>query len=274
MATDDLIDLYLDRLAERGCTDATLETYDRILGLADERLPFGLDTANEDELRAYLFRRDKPLSAGSRRTYHTALSCFYEWAVAGQLLKFNPMQGIDTPKAAHRLPRAAEDDQVRWVVTEAAEPFWTWGIIAAYGNLRCIEISRLRREHITPDAITVVRGKGDKARVIPVHPFVLAAVSDLPPGPVTDCSPSQISIRFWKYCFRSGMHDLSMHRLRGWHATMAYAATNDLITVSRGMGHEDVRTTAGYIRTTGVQARAVVDGLPTFGLSAAAIESA
>jgi site-specific recombinase XerC len=106
---------------------------------------------------------------------------------------------------------------------------------------------------------------------VPTHPFVWAAVSDLTAGPVTDQTPRDISIRFWKYARRSGMHDVSMHRLRGWYATQGYAVTNDLLGVQRWMGHADPRTTAGYIRTTTHQARAVVDGLPTFGVSAPAM---
>lgn len=278
MASDDLIQRYLDRLAEQGCTEATLDTCQRVLRLADKRLPFGLDLANEDEVRAYLFRREKPLSPGSRRTYHTVLFCFYEWSVHSLVLRSNPVVAIDPPKTPHYMPRAAEDHQVQWVITSAAEPYRLWATLAAYGNLRCIEVSRLHREHVTAETITVLRGKGDRPRVIPTHALVWAAVQDLPAGPITNWDAREISKRFWKYCNRrnrdglSGL--LSMHRLRGWYASEGYAATNDLLTVSRNMGHKDPRTTAGYIRTTNSQARAVVDGLPTFGLSAAAMTAA
>lgn len=274
MAATDLIDLYVDRLAERGCTEATLETCRRLLGLADRRLPFGLDRANEDELRAYLFRRTRPLARGSQRTYHTVLNRFYDWAVDARLLKLNPMARIRAPKVPEYMPRVAEDDRVRWVLTEAAEPYRLWGVLAAFGNLRCIEVSRLRREHVTEHDITVYLGKGNKPGIVPTHPLVWDAIQDLPGGPVTDATPSQVSIRFWKYARRSGIPDLSMHRLRGWYATQGYAATGDLLAVQRNMRHKDPRTTAGYIRTTGHQARAVVDGLPTFGLSAAATRQA
>lgn len=274
MPSTDLIELYLGRLAERGCTEATLDTYGRVLTLADQRLPFGLDQANEDELRAYLFRGGRPLARSSQRTYHVILGRFYSWAEEARVLKFNPMKDITAPKTTHYMPRAAEDHQVRWVLTEAIAPFRLWGVLAAFGNLRCVEVSRLHREHVTQDAITIARGKGDKPRVVPTHPFVWEAISNLAPGPVTDHSPRDISIKFWKYARRGGMHDVSMHRLRGWYATQGYAVSNDLLAVQRLMGHADPRTTAGYIRTTTDQARAVVDGLPTFGVSVAAMRAA
>lgn len=270
MASDDLIELYLTRLAERGHTEATLTCYRRFLDLADRRLPFGLDQSNEDELRAYLFRREgKQLSPGSRRTYHTVLNGFYDWCETERLLKFNPMANITAPKPVRRLPRVADDHHVRWVLTQAAQPFRLWGTLAAYGNLRCVEISRLRRERVTAGEIVIECGKGDKPRVVPTHPLVWAAVKDLPSGRITDCTPSQVSIRFWKHCVSSGVRGLSMHRLRGWYATTAYAATRDVIAIARNMGHERTDTTAGYIKTTGDQARAIIAALPTFGLSAA-----
>jgi len=269
MAADDLIDLYLTHLAERGCTEATLDTNRAILHRADVNLPFGLDRSDDDELRAYLYRRDKPLAWSSQRTYYVTLNCFYQWAKTSRILRSNPMEHIATPKTRGHLPRVAEDHHVQWVLSQAAQPYRLWGTLAAYGNLRCIEIARLHREHITEHDIVIHRGKGDKARLVPTHALVWDAVRNLPHGPVTDCTPNQVSIRFWKYCVRSGIRGLSMHRLRGWWATAAYNATHDVLTVQLSMGHESASTTAGYIRRTRSQARAVVDALPTFGPSAA-----
>lgn len=269
MAADDIIDLYLTHLAERGCTQATLDTNRAILHRADAHLPFGLDRSDDDELRAYLYHRDKQLAPGSLRTYYVHLNCFYKWATTSRILRSNPMDYIAAPKARHRFPRVAEDHHVAWVVSEAAQPYRLWGTIAAYANLRCIEVSRLYREHVTEHDVTVHRGKGDKGRIIPTHALIWDAVRDLPPGPITDCTPNQVSIRFWKYCVRSGVRGLSMHRLRGWWATAAYNATHDLLTVQLGMGHAGPGDTAGYIRRSGSQARAIIDALPTFGPSAA-----
>jgi site-specific recombinase XerD len=265
MASDDLIELYLSRLSERGCTDATIVSVRRFLTIADERLPYGLDASSEDEIRAYLHRTRKPLSFSSRQTYHSAMNSFYEWATAANLLLRNPMDNIPAPKLGQRLPRVAETNQVRWLVTEAVEPFRTWAILAAFGGLRCIEVSRLHREHVSAETIVVERGKGNKARVIPAHPLVWSAVQPLPAGPLTDCTPNQVSTRFWKYCAREHLTELSMHRLRGWCASESYAATNDVLAVGQNLGHKDPRTTAGYIRISRKQARAAIDGLPTFG---------
>lgn len=271
MASMDLIQRYLDRISEQGVTDATLDTCFVVLTIADSRLPFGLDKANEDELRAYLHRREpKPLSPSTRRNYRTILNGFYEWATANEVLWSNPIAGIETPKVPETLARTAENEQVQWLLTHAREPYRRWTVLAAFGGLRCIEIARLHREHVTADAIMILRGKGNRARVIPAHPLVWETVRELPNGPVTSHTARQISRLFWNYCHRRGFTNLSAHRLRGWYATQGYAATGDLLAVSRNLGHENPRRTAGYIRTSSSQARAVVEGLPTFGLSCAA----
>ena len=271
MASNDLIERYLDRISEQGATDATVETCRTVLRIADNKLPFGLDVANEDELRAYLYRRDpKPLSPTTRRNYRTILNSFYEWATQNLVLWSNPIAAIETPKVPETLARTAENEQVRWLLTHAREPYRMWTILAAFGGLRCIEISRLHREHVTADAIMILRGKGNRPRVIPAHPLIWDTVRELPPGPVTVHTARQISRLFWNYCHRRGFSDLSAHRLRGWYATQGYAATGDLLAVSRNLGHENPRRTAGYIRTSSSQARAVVEGLPTFGLCVAA----
>jgi integrase len=271
MTSIDLIERYLDRVTEQGATEATIDTCRTVLGIADKALPFGLDKANEDELRAYLFRRDpKPLSPTTRRNYRTILNSFYEWATTNAVLWSNPIIGIESPKVPETLARTAENEQVQWLLTHAREPYRLWTILAAFGNLRCVEISRLHREHVTADAIMILRGKGDRPRVIPTHPLVWEVIRGLPHGPVATRTARQISRLFWNYCHRRGFTDLSAHRLRGWYATQGYAATGDLLAVSRNMGHKNPRTTAGYIRTSSSQARAVVEGLPTFGLCDAA----
>lgn len=271
MASMDLIERYLDRISEQGATDATIDTCRTVLCIADDKLPFGLDKANEDELRAYIHRRDpKPLSPTTRRNYRTILNSFYQWATDNSVLWSNPIAGIETPKAPDTLARTAENEQVQWLLNNARNPYRTWTILAAFGNLRCIEIARLHREHVTADTIMILRGKGDSPRVIPTHPLVWETVSALPHGPVSTHTARQISRLFWNYCRRRGFTELSAHRLRGWYATQGYAATGDLLAVSRNMGHKNPRTTAGYIRTSSSQARAVVEGLPTFGLCAAA----
>jgi integrase/recombinase XerC len=257
-----LIDRYMDELAERGCTTATLTEYRKNLSRADRELPFGLDEANAVELRAWIWHNN--LSMASRRTYDAALRSYFAWRETAGLLEWNPMSRLKPPKVPEGLPRVARDDQVRWAVHECPDPLRLWAVLGAYAGLRCIEISRLDRGHVTEEVIAVHRGKGDRARLVPTHQIVWACVKDLPPGPITECTPKEVSLRFKRFCLRCGIRDLSMHRLRGWMATNAYNATKDPRAVQMILGHTNLATTTRYIASDLPHQKAAVAGLPAF----------
>lgn len=260
----DLIDGYLAHLRESGCTDGTLTTFQWVLTAAHRDLPCGLDTACTDELRAWLWRDG--LRAASRATYYGALAGFFRHHHEDtEELDWNPMADIKRPRVPPGLPRVARDDEVQTVLTRAAEPYRLWGKLAAYTGLRCIEVSRLHREHITEHTTTVHLGKGNKTGRVPTHPVVWDAVKDLPPGPITHLSRQEVSNRFKKACIRLGVPNLSMHRLRGWYATKSYGATKDLRAVQRNMRHANLATTAVYIDTPYDDQIAAAAALPTFG---------
>jgi len=263
MPTTDLIDRYLTDLHERGCTEATLTEYRKNLTRADRELPLGLEPANTNELKAWMYRRG--LEPASIKTYRAALRGFFRWANEVGELDWDPTAKLAAPKVPEGLPRVARDEQVRWAIHDTPEPLKLWAVLAAYAGLRCIEISRLHRETVTEQIVTVRRGKGDKARLVPTHPLVWASIRALPPGPITDLTPKQISLKFLRYSQRCGLREMSMHRLRGWFCTNGYRSSKDLLAMQRSMGHAKPDTTARYVELTDGQIRAVVDGLPTFG---------
>lgn len=264
MATE-LIERYLSHLRKRGCTPRTIEHFGRTLHALDRELPFGLDAACEEELEDWLWRDG--LKPTSRATYYGAMNGFYVWATDhAEELDYNPAKRIERPKVPQGIPRVATDEQVRIVTTEAAEPYRLWGTAAAYEGLRCIEVYRLHREHVTEAKTTVYDGKGGKARAVPTHPLFWAMVEPLPPGPITGVDDErELSRLFLVYCRdRLRIRGLSMHRLRGWWATKTYRVTKDIHAVQQGMGHASPSTTAGYIQPSETALQAGVEGLPTF----------
>lgn len=266
MVNDDLINLYMAHLRESECTDATIKTFTRTLRVADRDLPCGLEKANEEELRAWLWREG--LKAASRNNYYSAISGYFRWAVDhAEILDHNPMHRIKRPRVPPRIPRVASDSHVARVLTGAADPFQLWATIAAYEGARTIEIFRMHREHVTPQRTLIARGKGDKPRAVPTHPLVWDAVKDLPDGPIvtTHDHPNEMSRDFIRHCqSRLGIRGVSLHRLRGWWATNIYRQTKDLVAAQRGMGHANPRETAGYIKIEDTELSALVAGLPTF----------
>lgn len=262
MPSDDLIDAFLISLRERSLSEVTIKGYKWQLRNADKHIEKGLDGTTEAGLKAWIWRGD--YAPATRLACYAALTGFYRWAVEADVFEFDPTARIAAPRVGHGLPRVASDEQVKWALTESAEPYRLWANLAAYGGLRCIEIWRLHREHVTAEQIRV-HGKGNKYRLIPTHPVVWAAVEQLPAGPLTHL-PTQgsVSSGFVHFCQRQGVNGLSLHRLRGWFATTTYNLSHDARAVQELLGHSSLATTTRYIAVGEQQRRALVTALPVF----------
>ena len=169
MAAIDLIEMYLTSLRKRSYSDTTIEDYRSLLTIADRHLEYGVDMSNTKEIDDWIWREG--LAPASRAAYHKALKGFHAWAQDTGELDFNPMHPIARPKVPRTMPRVAKTDEVAYIVTQAPEPYRLWGILAAYGSHRCIEISRADRADFTEQTTTIRRGKGDKPRILATHPM-------------------------------------------------------------------------------------------------------
>lgn len=261
MPSDDLIQSYVSFLRKESCSSKTIKDRLRTLTLMDKELPLGLDSANTDELEAWLWRDG--WSQGTRETYFYAFSGFFRWATKKEILDFNPAAEITPPKVPRRLPRPVSDEQLAQLLARAAEPYRLWVLLAAYGGLRCLDIARLQREQINERTTTIVRSKGDKARVVPTHEIVWEAVRDLPAGPITEHDEEYIAQRAAIHFSRSlRMPGVTLHRCRHWFGTMVQRLYKDLRVTQELMGHSSPSTTAGYAMVAGEQTRAAIEALP------------
>lgn len=260
MPATDLIEGYLAHLRQASSSERTIGDRRRILTVVDHEMPYGLDGANADELLAWLWRDG--LSLATRENYYGALNGFFTWAARKKLLDWNPCDEIDKPKPGNRLPRPLSDDELAHILATAADPYRLWMTIAAYAGARCVEISRLHREHITEET-TTLHGKGNKRRVVGTHAVLWDAVRELPPGPITDHDPRFISIRAAVY-FRRTLHmpGVSLHRGRHWFGTQVQRLYKDLRVTQQAMGHASPLTTAGYALVVADQVSAAVAMLP------------
>lgn len=265
----ELITEYLQWLTDRGCTDATLRARRDILTRAEAELPYGLGQALESELRDWIFQ-DR-YSAWTRCTYYGAIAAFYAWACNPYRprLDSNPAAMLPRPATPRSLPRPVSDEQLRLILSESEEPIRTWALLAAYQGLRCIEIARLYREHVTPDTLAVVRGKGGKPAILPTYPAVWAALERLPPGPVAltqrgdQASATYVSLRAATHFRRRLGLAVGLHRLRHWYGSMLYQQTRDLRNTQELLRHASPMTTAGYTHIPDEERRAAIHSLPS-----------
>jgi integrase/recombinase XerC len=283
----DMIEAYLTHIGRNSFTDATVDGRREILTRLHRQLPHGIDHTTQNELERWLHDEvweaahpdDEPRwTQNTKATYWTALKSFYTWGAdpRDQWIDENPTLYMTPVRTVRGVARDVEDEQLWRILDEARQPFRLWATIAAYQGLRCIEISRLDRQHVTADMLHVVKGKGGRPRVHDTDPLVWAAVRDLPRGPVAvdprtgdRASAFYISSTAAVYFRRRlGLPGVSLHRLRHWLGVRTQAAYKDVRVTQEVLGHESLQSTQIYTKATAAQQRAARAMLPRPDVSA------
>lgn len=263
----DMIAEYLRHLADLGRADSSIATYGDLLRRMDRQLPYGLVSACQEELHAWIFRDSH--GKAHRKLCRVVANGFYEWACdpAEPRLDFNPAAALPHVSVPQGRPNPITEQQKIEMLARAARPHRDWFLISCFTGARCTELSNLDREHITERQV-LLHGKGDKARYVPTHPLVWALAQELPPGPVTTdrygrrLSRQEVShrgnYRLQKVLGLTGVH---MHRLRSTFGTEAFEACRNIIAVQRLLGHASVATTQIYVGVSDDAMQLAVAGL-------------
>lgn len=247
---------FAEHQSERGLSAATI--HNRTLALSAFHRWLGREPWDVEHLEIERFLRGRKLGSRSRYWWLSTLSNFYCWAIDVELTTTNPVRRIPRPRMKRLVPRPMAEADVLQAVAMATPVLKCWLLLAAYAGLRCIEIAGIEREDVldtaVPAMLVVVHGKGDKERVVPLHPSVLEALRALPmprSGPLwtnrygNAISPSALSKRLNRF-----LHGLSItstaHQGRHYFATEVYRLSHDLRLTQELMGHASPATTAIY----------------------------
>ncbi len=262
-----LVHLYLRHLRAVGYADQTIKDRGYVLHRADRELPYGLDQASVDELEAWFAaQRLKPWS---RSKYFADVAGFYAWAVWSEYLDWSPIHQLPRPRVPHSEPRPATEAQLL-AALQLARPYRTAVELAAFDGLRAGEISRLCRDDVTPEYLTVLR-KGGKTQLLPTHPLVWEAIRDLPPGPVVARRRGgHFNPRGLAHTMSVRLHGIgapiTLHQLRHRFATALLDAGVHIRVVQELLGHASVTSTQVYTQVTDPQRRTAIARLPVPGV--------
>jgi integrase/recombinase XerD len=180
-ATDRRVEAFLEMLAaERGAARLTRTAYATDLDHAAKWLARnGGDLANAgtEELRRYLASLARAqLSPRTAARRLSALRQFYRFLVVEGLRRDDPTAGLDAPRLGRPLPKTLAQEEVQALITAAEREPGPAGarlrcmleLLYATG-LRISELVSLPLAAAKPDArFLVVRGKGDKERLVPL----------------------------------------------------------------------------------------------------------
>lgn len=267
-------------LVERGVAKNTLESYERDLyRCADALAQRGVEMkdAQTEDLRSYILSLyDERLSPRSVSRHLSSLKQFYRFIVQEHGRPDDPTAHLERPKQGVRMPKIlSENDVVRLIETVSHDTtpegirLWALLEILYATGLRVSELISLDDGCLAPDGETlIVRGKGDKERMVPLSRYALKALDAylkvrggfmatgtaskwLFPsyGESGHLTRQRLGQLLKKLACAAGIEEscLSPHVIRHAFATHLLNNGADLLSVQALLGHADVSTTQIYI---------------------------
>jgi integrase/recombinase XerD len=265
-----LVDRFLDMMAaEGGASKHTLAAYRNDLDRSAEALAVPLAAATPQDL-SRLGAKWAELAPSTVARRSAALRRFYGFLVDDGLRKDDPSAALPRPRFERPLPRVLDEGDISRMF-EAAEARAASGEGSAVRNLALLELlygSGLRATELVSlprgairsgQPFLMVRGKGDKERLVPISTRADAAVRawvEQAPGGTLWLFPSGKShlsrVRLFQIV-RAMAADagiaperVSPHVLRHAFATHLLSGGADLRVLQSLLGHADIATTQIY----------------------------
>ncbi len=275
------IDRFLEMISvERGSAKNTLESYGRDLqqcALFLKTKNIELQKAEASHLRDYMmFLHDQGMKSSSIGRHLSALKQFYLFLVSDQIRVDNPTSVIERPKPSLTLPKILSETEVKTLLETAHLDDSAEGkrllalleILYATG-LRVSELIGLHYDSISSDGeVLIVRGKGDKERMVPLSSYALKALNAYLKERPSFLSDGR-TVSKWLFpsygktgkltrqrfgqllkdlALRSNLdpNKISPHVVRHAFATHLLNHGADLISLQNMLGHADISTTQIY----------------------------
>ncbi|RGL07374.1 tyrosine-type recombinase/integrase [Bifidobacterium pseudocatenulatum] len=244
------IEGWTDTLRAAGLSAQTIKSRRyKMVHLAALFMPSGPeDVTTEQIVQVFARQQWKP---ETRKAYRNTISSFFRWLHKSRRRSDDPSLDVPRVKKPHAHPRPCPDKYITAAMEKATAAEKLMIRFGAECGLRRGEIARVHSDDVVADSAghsLIVRGKGDKQRIVPL-PDDLAAI-------VMDANGYLFPGRFGGHVEGSYIGDhishllpdgYAAHTLRHRFATTAYAATHDLFVVAELLGHESVETTEHYV---------------------------
>ncbi len=296
---DDLIERYIHYLQyERNASPHTVRNYRSDLLQFRDFLAQGQPAAKVslksiDALRirgflAFLFEQEKKKTSIARKL--AAVRAFFKFLSRERELAENPAAVVSTPKLARTLPRIMTEEEMNDFLDRVGQAALSGdpALVRDRAILELLYASGLRVSELTGldlrnvnfgDGIVLVRGKGDKERIVPFGSKALAAMTAYLPvrekvlqenktretalflnargGRLT---PRSVDRLLKKHIRQFGPNvKVSPHSLRHAFASHLLAEGADLRAIQEMLGHKSLATTQKYTQVSIKQLMDVYD---------------
>jgi integrase/recombinase XerD len=280
---DQLLDQYLHYLIiEKGLSNHTVEAYrhglNRFFDHLKEKRVQEMGGVGKFDIRTYLLAlKRKGLSTKTVVRDLAAIRTFFRFLIQEEILEVNPVEEIDSPKMAKKLPEILTLREVEQLL-EQPDLRTPLGIrdramleVLYATGMRVSELIQLPANHVNLESgYVIVYGKGSKERMVPlgseamkwVNLYLLTARERLAKGKeshflfINRSGKGMSRQGFWKnlkaYGLRAQLRKrITPHLLRHSFASHLLEGGADLRSVQMMLGHVDISTTQIYTHVTG-----------------------
>ncbi len=235
-----------------------------------------LTTLKRQDIMNYILRRNKEKNWSARTIKNNlqALYNFFDYCREKNIVKANPVEGIERPKPPKDLPKTIrKEDALRILEWLYFAPFRYQGererakaIVAMFifTGIRLSELVNIRNSdvNLNEKILRINSGKGNKDRLIPMNVRLVGILqeyvkSDLKQKStamqffvklsgkkgITNATVRSLFLRFKKEL----KIDVSPHKLRHTFATLMTKNSCNIAALSKMLGHSSIKTTMVYL---------------------------
>ena len=226
------------------------------------------------DFRSFLsYLRNKDISSTSIARIISSLKSFFNYLLNTNLIESTVVQSLRTPKQKKSLPRPISSELAIETIKHAQDmekEKWIGMrnksiLMLLYGcGLRISEALNLNFEDINENDYLIIKGKGNKERMVPLMDYVKTDIENY----IHECPKNfmkddplfvgkrldRLSPRIIQYVLEKIRHNLSLpetatpHALRHSFATHLLDSGGDLRTIQELLGHSSLSTTQKYTK--------------------------
>ena len=270
----------------RGYSPDTIQRYRTTIQLLSKHIQASeVEQCTSEKVRMFFYngRLERHWAPNSFITYHKSLAVFFRWCVEQKYIRSNPTDGIEMPKTSKKLPpKLTRQEALRLLEIVQNYPYSytflryrNYAIFATfiYAGLRKRELLQLRMVDVDlpNQSIFIRQGKGSKDRVVPMSSTLVGILQRYLEERVRlnkTCPEFFVSLNRNMGFTDTGMKRLveftkrvtgirfGVHKLRHTFATLMLEGGCDIFSLSKMMGHSDIKTTTIYLAASAEHLRA------------------
>lgn len=247
-----------------------------------------LDLINPQLLREKLDTLERNGSASRELTYEIQkeAKCAFSYAVDRGTLSTNPLGEMKKRTVPRKKKKALNHEEANKLLLEARSRnhpyYFIWLLSVALGlrrselaGLKWLDIdfanrlAHIKRQDIPNEGI-VEDLKNHQERIVAIPASVIPTLKEYRLRATTDFV-IEVDCKEWKggrqaavlrsFCREIGIKEITHHRLRATHITLALVDGIPLGIVKENVGHAKLSTTDEYFSSSGIQMRGQTDGL-------------